>query len=119
MTWFAHRCNFCGHKSREVDFVVGDRVWQCVWENRDACYERRWEQRPWERPETVRKSSVRDREFEGCLFADLLLGRVIVEEYVAAVKAAVDEAFASFPRTQAGAEDPVSLKKRGDQSEPQ
>jgi len=39
-TWFKHTCWFCGLESREVDFIVGDGVYQCHFENRPACQER-------------------------------------------------------------------------------
>ena len=39
--WFAHPCWSCGFKSREVDYIVGDGVYQCWSSNRDECDERR------------------------------------------------------------------------------
>ena len=39
-TWFSHACSFCGLESREVSLIVGDGVYQCVFENRDSCQER-------------------------------------------------------------------------------
>lgn len=29
MSLFKHRCWYCGHVSRHLDFIVGDRQWQC------------------------------------------------------------------------------------------
>jgi hypothetical protein len=49
MSWFKHKCWFCGLKSRETEFIVGDSEYQCIWANRKACYERRFENHPWER----------------------------------------------------------------------
>lgn len=34
---FAHTCSHCGVKSREVDFIVGDGIYQCWFANREAC----------------------------------------------------------------------------------
>ena len=39
-SWFAHTCWFCGLKSREVDFIAGDGVYQCHFPNWDVCHER-------------------------------------------------------------------------------
>jgi hypothetical protein len=36
-SWFAHTCWFCGLKSKEVDFIVGDGVYQCWFTNRTEC----------------------------------------------------------------------------------
>lgn len=41
MTWLPHRCGYCGQRSRAVDFIVGDAVYQCVFEEREACKQRR------------------------------------------------------------------------------
>lgn len=38
-TFLRHRCHFCGHLSRYVEFIVGDSNWQCV--NRNVCQRRR------------------------------------------------------------------------------
>ena len=37
-TWFKHRCWFCGHVSRDVEFIVGDSDYQCT--DRQACQAR-------------------------------------------------------------------------------
>lgn len=43
MTWFAHRCWFCGHKHKQVDFLGSEPggKWQCKFELRDECEQRR------------------------------------------------------------------------------
>jgi hypothetical protein len=41
VTWFRHRCWFCGQKSRLVEFIVGDGNYQCVFDERQACEQRR------------------------------------------------------------------------------
>lgn len=43
MTWFAHECWFCRKKWKEVEFIVGDCVYQCTTEHRLAC-QRRYEE---------------------------------------------------------------------------
>lgn len=42
MTWFKHRCWFCGRKSKEVIYIVGDHNYQCV--DKDACLKRKYKQ---------------------------------------------------------------------------
>lgn len=39
MTWFRHKCWYCGHVSKAVVFIAGDSDYQCI--ERDACEQRR------------------------------------------------------------------------------
>lgn len=41
MTWFNHTCWYCGHRSKHMSFIVGDGNYQCAWEVRSACEQRR------------------------------------------------------------------------------
>lgn len=41
MTWLRHQCHFCGLKHKDVDFIVGDRHYQCKFELWDECHARR------------------------------------------------------------------------------
>lgn len=63
MSWFRHRCWFCGHVSRDMDFIVGDGDYQC--KDRDACQIRRWERFPWERDDVLKLTRGQLRTLRG------------------------------------------------------
>ena len=44
MTWFKHKCWYCGLVSHDVEFIVGDGNYQCKWELREECEQRRRDQ---------------------------------------------------------------------------
>lgn len=48
MKIFNHTCWYCGWRSKDVTFIVGDEHYQCT--EREPCQERRYEKHPLERP---------------------------------------------------------------------